>query len=247
MGNFEKLSVLVIVVIIVMILVVALYSWTDNPDHASGAGTMVAEQPATQPSPPQTKLEIPGPVKPTFPELPASKPGLANKPLNPLDFIFPQPTQPGTQPSTDLPPVPPPAPAAPRTHKVEPGDSFGKLAKLLYPGQVRKGQALLQGANPTVDPSNMRLDTILTVPELPAELATAPGATPAVNPLAQKPPTLTIAKGGTYVVKKGDTLMSISKRAYGSADRWQDIWLANYDAIDDVDHPTPGTRLKISH
>ena len=31
MGNFEKLSVLVIGVIIVMILVVALYTWTDNP------------------------------------------------------------------------------------------------------------------------------------------------------------------------------------------------------------------------
>ena len=31
MGNFEKLSVLVIGVIIVMILVVALYTWTDDP------------------------------------------------------------------------------------------------------------------------------------------------------------------------------------------------------------------------
>ena len=35
MGNFEKLSVVVIVVIIVMILVVALHTWTDRPDASS--------------------------------------------------------------------------------------------------------------------------------------------------------------------------------------------------------------------
>ena len=35
MGNFEKLSVLVIVVIIVMILVVALYTWQDNGDEST--------------------------------------------------------------------------------------------------------------------------------------------------------------------------------------------------------------------
>ena len=37
MGNFEKLSVLVIGVIIVMILVVALYTWTDNPSGDTAA------------------------------------------------------------------------------------------------------------------------------------------------------------------------------------------------------------------
>ena len=39
MGNFEKLSVLVIVVIIVMILVVAIYVRTDNPDQSATTGT----------------------------------------------------------------------------------------------------------------------------------------------------------------------------------------------------------------
>ena len=36
MGNFEKLSVLVIVVIIVMILVVALYTWSGSTEGEKG-------------------------------------------------------------------------------------------------------------------------------------------------------------------------------------------------------------------
>jgi nucleoid-associated protein YgaU len=55
-----------------------------------------------------------------------------------------------------------------------------------------------------------------------------------------------IAPGGSYTTKKGDTLASISRRAYGKTERWQDIWLANYDALgDDVDKPAAGIRLKI--
>ena len=43
MGNFEKLSVLVIVVIIVMILVVALYTWGDSGDTRPLEGTTLVD------------------------------------------------------------------------------------------------------------------------------------------------------------------------------------------------------------
>ncbi|MBI1337236.1 MAG: LysM peptidoglycan-binding domain-containing protein [Phycisphaera sp.] len=33
--------------------------------------------------------------------------------------------------------------------------------------------------------------------------------------------------GGTYTIRKGDTLFSIAKRTYGSGNRWRDIVAAN--------------------
>lgn len=60
MGNFEKLSVLVIVVIIVMILVVAIYTWTENPgDETTGGEThMSSTNPTDEPGGGTTLADI---------------------------------------------------------------------------------------------------------------------------------------------------------------------------------------------
>ena len=46
-----------------------------------------------------------------------------------------------------------------------------------------------------------------------------------------------------HVVKKGETLMSIARKEYGTADRWQDI--AIHNGINDPRHLRPGKRLKL--
>ena len=51
--------------------------------------------------------------------------------------------------------------------------------------------------------------------------------------------------GHTYTVAKGDTLSHIAKHFYGKASRWQAIFDANRDQLDDPDRIRPGQVLKI--
>lgn len=53
------------------------------------------------------------------------------------------------------------------------------------------------------------------------------------------------AGGTTYTVGQGDSLSAISKRFYGSANRWQDIFEANRDQLADPDLIHPGQTLRI--
>ncbi|HEY5803274.1 MAG TPA: LysM peptidoglycan-binding domain-containing protein [Lysobacter sp.] len=49
----------------------------------------------------------------------------------------------------------------------------------------------------------------------------------------------------TYTVAKGDTLSHISKQFYGNANKWNAIFEANRDQLDDPDKIQPGQVLKI--
>lgn len=49
----------------------------------------------------------------------------------------------------------------------------------------------------------------------------------------------------TYTVQKGDTLSHISQQFYGKASRWNRIFEANRDQLDDPDLIKPGQVLKI--
>lgn len=49
----------------------------------------------------------------------------------------------------------------------------------------------------------------------------------------------------TYTVEKGDTLSHIAKHFYGKASRWNAIFEANRDQLEDPDKILPGQVLKI--
>ena len=49
----------------------------------------------------------------------------------------------------------------------------------------------------------------------------------------------------TYTVEKGDTLSHIAKQFYGKANKWNAIFEANRDQLDDPDKIQPGQVLKI--
>lgn len=53
----------------------------------------------------------------------------------------------------------------------------------------------------------------------------------------------THAGGRTYTVAKGDTLSGISRKMYGTQNRWKDIWNANKARIKDPNRLTVGTKL----
>jgi nucleoid-associated protein YgaU len=48
-----------------------------------------------------------------------------------------------------------------------------------------------------------------------------------------------------YIVRKGDTLSKISKRYYGTANKWQKIFEANRDLLDNPNMLKPGMKLHI--
>jgi nucleoid-associated protein YgaU len=252
MGNFERLSVLVIVVIIVMIVVIALVQLTGGDEATSptiddkASGTLVASEPA------MGSVVIPPPKPTTTPSTTLSatpRPTLQ-------DLMGPRAPGATTQAPPDAPPAAPiatpttpldarPEPSKPveRVHVVQSGETIAKIAKLYYPGTASAVDAIVR-ANPAVDPARMRVGTKLTIPALGIEPAREGTPSPAaVRSPAPSQPSLA---GGTYIVRKGDTLAAISRRAYGTTGRWQDIWLANYEAIgDDVDSPAAGTRLTL--
>lgn len=273
MGNFERLSVLVIVVIIVLIVVIALVQLTENnegtPSDGTGESRTEAALSNTGGSGAGTAggamnggtvnggaINVPGPRPDVRPTPPSPGPISIDRILNPdrPPPLPPGPVGPAPTP-TPTPVVDAPKPPESKIHVVQPGDTMQKLAKVYFPGQATKGLDLIQKANPTVDPARMRVGTKLTIPALDgsisATISPTPGGTSTTSTAGTTARTSTtgssITPGGTYVVKKGDTLASIGRRAYGGrADRWQDIWLANYEAIGErVDDPEPGTRLTI--
>lgn len=90
----------------------------------------------------------------------------------------------------------------------------------------------------------------------PAAAAPAPAlliggaAIPAVDgePRAEPPPpspTPTEPEGRSYIVRSGDTLGTISQKAYGTTRHWALIQDANRDVIPDPRKMRPGIRLRI--
>ena len=51
--------------------------------------------------------------------------------------------------------------------------------------------------------------------------------------------------GHGYTVQPGDSLSKISKKLYGQADRWKEIWEANRAKIPNPDLIHPGLELQI--
>jgi|GEM_PF-3410957 len=240
MGNFERLSVLVIVVIIVLIVVIALVQLTESNETTLPSS---AEGP--------TQLVVPGDpgmgsgLPPTSIFVPTPGPGR----IGFERFVEPVPPPPG--------PVEPPKPEPvvakveePKVHVVQPGETIAKIAKGYFPSAVTKGTDAILRANPTVDPMRMRTGTKLTIPVMAGATPANGGTLPASDVAIERPPapTNSITPGGTYTTKKGESLASISRRAYrGREDRWQDLWLANYDALDaeSLEKLPGGIRLKI--
>ena len=260
MGNFEKLSVLVIVVIIVMILVVALYTWTGDPETATKDSTTAAamgEAPKTLAAKPN-EIVIPQRKELVLAEKTAAAPG---KSLDGVTLLpstlgaspFPTPVVGGGSGTVGGAPLDvarePVKPAEPKIHEVASGDNLTKIAKKYYGAKTTHGIALIRTANSLTDESMLRVGQKLTIPELKEDGKTAivsGGKTSLVAPSAAlTEPALSLKPGSLYTVKTGDTLPRISKRAYGTADKWHEIWLANFNVIDDPEKVSPGTRLKI--
>jgi nucleoid-associated protein YgaU len=102
---------------------------------------------------------------------------------------------------------------------VQPGDTFSSIAQQHY-GAESKWFDIAQ-ANPTVDPTRLRVGQEL---KLPAAAALEKPA----EPVADAPGSLT-----SYTIEAGDSLSTIAGKAYGDPTLWRTIYNFNRDKIGD--------------
>ncbi len=121
------------------------------------------------------------------------------------------------------------------TYVVKKGDSFESISKSIY-GTTTKWKDIAK-ANPTVDPTRMKIGAKLRIPAAGAsisnETAMASAATkPSSSASSSKSTTKTASaasatNGGTHVVAKGDTFSSLARSYYGDSKFWKAIAKAN--------------------
>ncbi len=83
-------------------------------------------------------------------------------------------------------------------------------------------------------------DAFATIPKS-APAVTQPPPRPGAPEQAKAPP----SGGRTYVVTEGDTLIAISRRYYGTGEKFNLIYQANRDKLGAPDRLAPGTILTI--
>jgi len=96
------------------------------------------------------------------------------------------------------------------------------------------------------DPAKLKIGQKLQIPEPAAKAEPAPKTEPVqetVKPEQPKTEPSTPAAGKTYTVKRNDTLISISRAAYGKAGLWKAILNANKDKVPSPDKLRPGMVL----
>lgn len=223
---------------------------------------------ATSPTPPAPSSELNQPVK-------SPTPGESNvtDPKNTLTSMQPtrvpppaaQPTV-GSNPTTNPQPTTvPPTPvagdakltsmktddAAVETHKVQPGDTFAKLAESYY-GDAKLEQFLKESNKDLGDPRRLSVGMIVKIPPKPGvgsskqakkESKDANDTKDAAKPAAEKSRS-TGAK--TYTVKSGDSFYSIAKAQLGNSARWKQLYALNKKTVDnDPTNLRPGQVLKL--
>jgi len=226
MGSFEKLSVVVIGVIIVMILVVAVYTWTSDPaPEAAVASSIPDVGPGPATDTPQDNARLWAPWEPEKEKSAAPKPPVGGE-------STPKPQD--SPPSVDA-EKPVEEKAAEQTYVVQSGDTLGGISQRFY--RTTKHWPKIAERN-GVSPDGLRVGATLFIPILDGAAPVKPSeAAPAA---AGRP-----VKGQTYKVRRGDTIQSIAKHAFGSIERWPDIWFENMERVGNPNDLPVGLELKI--
>jgi len=131
-------------------------------------------------------------------------------------------------------------PAAGKTHVVEKGDSYIKIAQKYYGDSSHWRE--LETAN-KIPATALRVGQKLVIPPLAGArpslktdgAAPAPQKPPTAAPAAPAPPAST---GRTYVVKKGESFYSIARSVYRDGGKWQKLYEHNRTRLPEPKKPT---------
>lgn len=110
-----------------------------------------------------------------------------------------------------------------RTHTVQPGENFSRIAENVYGSQVYYKQIV--AANPNVNPDKLRPGTVINLPDV-KEVKSAGGADdpspqPSIDPRVE------------YRVQAGDSLHKIAVKLYGKDELWERLYDLNKARIGD--------------
>ena len=134
-----------------------------------------------------------------------------------------------TAPAKTAPPAAKPdVPAGGTAHAIESGENFSTLAKKFYgDGNL---YYVIQKANPSVDPTRLKIGQSVTIPDRAAAEAAKPAVKTDAKPDAAKPDA-PADSGYTHVVSGSDTLYSIAEKRLGRAALWKEIYELNKSTI----------------
>lgn len=140
---------------------------------------------------------------------------------------------------TGVPPPPPAPPAAVdagREYVVKSGDTLEAIARAQM-GDGQKWKSIV-AANPGINPTNLKIGQKLRIPA---------GDAPAPKSAAEAPAAASgSASGNTYTVQRGDTLVALSRKFYGTDGEWKRILEANKALLGgDPAKLKPGMKLAI--
>ncbi|MFH2000407.1 MAG: LysM peptidoglycan-binding domain-containing protein [Planctomycetota bacterium] len=126
-------------------------------------------------------------------------------------------------------------------YKVQKGDSFMSIARALL-GDERQCKHLM-AANPNVDSMSLQIGQKLLIPRKTAESSKNASSKP--ESTAQPSVAGADRVGKEYVVKSGDTLVTISLAIYGTSSKWKKIYEANRAVIANPDMLSVGDVLTL--
>jgi DNA segregation ATPase FtsK/SpoIIIE, S-DNA-T family len=139
--------------------------------------------------------------------------------------------------------------AGPTTYKIQQGDTPGSIAH-----KFNVTSKALLAANPGMEATRLKINSVIKIPASTPAVAHSSTATPATPRTAAAAPSAarttvaapTIKPGTTYKVKKGDTLNTIARAAYGTASGGvRKIFQANRSALTDPDLVPVGAEIVI--
>jgi len=135
--------------------------------------------------------------------------------------------------STQTPPARP-AGSAGTEYTIQSGDTLEGLARRFL-GDGAKWRSIVE-ANPGLNPSNLQIGKKIVIP----------GASAASGNASGNGGNAPAAGGNTYTVVKGDTLIGIARKVYGSEADWKRILEANSGLLKgDASSLQPGMKLVI--
>jgi len=115
-------------------------------------------------------------------------------------------------------------PAELKTHTIQPGDTFSKLAAQYF-GHA-KYASLIGKANPDLDPRRLRIGTAIRIPEAPASVAKqSPTTRPAIARAS------TIPQERRYTVQVGETWYDLGKKFLGNGMRGVELYELNKERV----------------
>jgi nucleoid-associated protein YgaU len=264
MPNLERYLVVAIVAIVVLILGLTVIgiSGDESPKRVADSVAMPLEPPGAKPaqSPLRTDVNPPGAARRT----PEATSSVAESTDAPMLAPNPATVSPATTLAAAAPtPVPEPVPFAigngdPYPYVSQAGDTLVAIAKKAYGVSAQPLVNEIHKLNEDVKPFQIQPGTLIHVPRIgPALIEKArgisgggtvrdAGASGAAT-VAASLPTDALPRGastGTYTVQKGDTLSGITKKLYGKASIWRQLYDVNRDRIENPDSLKIGTILR---